>query len=77
MVQLSLGVGQPRCVPANDDVRLRERAAASVACAECPCHVAVEYCPGCDQWLCPACWSEHNQDAPCHVHEPVPAGCGA
>jgi len=74
MVQLTLG--QPRCVPANDDVQLRERAAESVACAECPCHVAVAYCPGCDQWVCQDCWAEHNQDAPCHVTDDVPAGCG-
>ncbi|OFW62927.1 MAG: hypothetical protein A2Y74_05660 [Actinobacteria bacterium RBG_13_63_9] len=76
MVQLRLG--QPRCVPANDDVRLREHAAASVACAECPCHVAEAYCVGCDQWLCRDCFAEHNEGAPCHVpDEPVPAGCGA
>lgn len=61
-----------------DELVLLERAELSVACAECPCHVAVLYCPGCDSWLCLPCWAEHNGGALCHVpDEPVPAGCGS
>ncbi len=30
---------------------------------------AVRLCLGCDDVLCEACWSEHNEDAPCHVKE--------
>lgn len=52
-------------VPSYD--RLPDFCSGHTECPNCSDHcIAVSYCDGCEMVLCEECWSEHNEDGPCH-----------